>query len=176
MSEPQMSDEAVQRATGKGWQEWFQLLDGWGGVQKTHKEIADHVYESFQVDGWWAQAVAVGYERARGLRATHQKADGFVAGVSRTFPASVKQLYAAWTEPAKSKWLPEQPEFTTVRPDISLRGKVQDNGRLSVNFYPKTPGKAQCTIQIEKLADEAAVVRTKERWKKAFDQLAEQLG
>ena len=40
VAEPGMSDEAVQRGTGKTWDEWLVLLDGWGAAERTHPEIA----------------------------------------------------------------------------------------------------------------------------------------
>src|SRR5690606_31486844 len=44
-------------------------------------------------DGWWAQAVTVGYERIRGLRAKHQMADGtFTAARSRTLSVDGAEL------------------------------------------------------------------------------------
>ena len=35
-----MSDEAIRRRTGRGWEEWFDLLDEWGAAERPHKEIA----------------------------------------------------------------------------------------------------------------------------------------
>ena len=29
-----MSDEAIRRRTGRGWEEWFDLLDEWGGTER----------------------------------------------------------------------------------------------------------------------------------------------
>src|SRR5687768_11383640 len=38
-----MSDEAIHRRTGRGWEEWFDLLDNGGALQRSHKEIATWV-------------------------------------------------------------------------------------------------------------------------------------
>src|SRR5918997_3056187 len=90
VAEPGVSDAAVQRATGKSWDEWFALLDAWQGTTHSHTEIARHVHETFGIDGWWAQSVTVGYERARGMRALHERPDGFSMNASKTFPVPVE--------------------------------------------------------------------------------------
>ena len=54
------------KGTGKGWDDWFRVLDGWDATSRSHTEIARYVNGEHGVDGWWAQSVTVGYERARG--------------------------------------------------------------------------------------------------------------
>lgn len=63
-----ISDEAVQEATGKSWQQWFVLLDGWGARRKGHSESARHLRQTYKTGSWWAQAVTIRYEYERGLR------------------------------------------------------------------------------------------------------------
>ena len=65
MAGASMSEEAIRRRTGRGWEEWFDLLDAWGAADRTHTEIARWVAEEHAIDGWNAQAVTVSYERAR---------------------------------------------------------------------------------------------------------------
>ena len=31
------SDEAIRERTGRGWEEWFHLLDGWGAAVRSHR-------------------------------------------------------------------------------------------------------------------------------------------
>jgi hypothetical protein len=73
------SDEAIRARTGRGWQEWFDLLDGWGAPERSHREIARWVAEQQGIAplAWNAQAVASSYERARGLRAVGEHPEGF---------------------------------------------------------------------------------------------------
>jgi hypothetical protein len=54
------SDEVVRANTGRTWDEWFALLDAWGGAQRPHPEIARWLVEEHGVGGWWAQGVTVG--------------------------------------------------------------------------------------------------------------------
>src|SRR6266511_3058285 len=85
------SDEAIRRRTGRGWEEWFDLLDAWGAAERPHREIARWVAEQQGVEplAWGAQAVAVSYERARGLRAVGEHSDGFAVTASKTVAVRV---------------------------------------------------------------------------------------
>ena len=84
VSEPETGGEAVRSATGRGWDEWCDEIDRWPGRDGGHAAIAGHVAEQ-GVDGWWAQTVALGYERITGRRLPHQQPDGtFTANKTRT--------------------------------------------------------------------------------------------
>jgi hypothetical protein len=175
VAEPGVSDAAVQRATGKSWDEWFTLLDAWHGTTHNHTEIARHVYETYGIDGWWAQNVTVGYERARGMRALHERPDGFSGNASKTFPVSVERLFAAFVEPdERERWL-EGIELRnrTSQPNKSARFDVlPEDGRLAVTFVAKGPDKAAAQLQQERLTDAEEVARWKAIWKEQLDRLA----
>jgi hypothetical protein len=92
VTDPGVSEEAIRKATGRGWDEWLRDLDAWDAAERSHTEIARHVSETYSISGWWAQSVTVGYERARGMRAVHQTSRGFEVSVSKTLalpPADV---------------------------------------------------------------------------------------
>ena len=62
-----MSDEAIRERTGRGWEEWFDLLDDWGAAERRTREIARWVVEEQGAStAGSSQAVTVSYERARG--------------------------------------------------------------------------------------------------------------
>jgi hypothetical protein len=93
VADPGQTEEAVRTATGRGWDEWCRLIDVDPGREAGHTAIAAHLTGRHGVDAWWAQAVTVGYERIRGLRAKHQMADGtFTAARSRTLPVDGADL------------------------------------------------------------------------------------
>ena len=175
VAEPGVSDAAVQRATGKSWDEWFALLDAWQGTTHNHTDIARHVYETYGIDGWWAQNVTVGYERARGMRALHERPDGFSRNASKTFPVPVERLFAAFVEQdERERWL-EGIELRnrTSQPNKSARFDVlPEDGRLAVTFVAKGPGKSAAQLQQERLADAEEVARWKALWKEQLARLA----
>lgn len=82
-----VSDDAVRRATGKGHDEWFAILDAWGATERSHPEIARWLKDVHEIPPWWTQNLTVDYERARGMRSRHQMADGFSIRVIRTIAA-----------------------------------------------------------------------------------------
>ena len=94
-AEPDMSDDSLREATGRGWNEWCDVVDAWPGHTGGHTAIASYVRDELGVDGWWAQTVTVGYERITGLRLPYQQPDGtFSAGKSRTVAATATDLKA----------------------------------------------------------------------------------
>ena len=103
-----ISDEAVCRATGRGWDDWLALLDGLGAGAMDHKQIVALIAGPGEVSsGWWQQSVAVGYERARGMRVVGQTSDaGFQVGVQKTLPVSPGEAWRLITEePGRHIWL-----------------------------------------------------------------------
>src|ERR1051326_7327018 len=106
---PAVSDDAVRKATGKSWQEWFRLLDQHDAKKLAHRDIAKLVNAKYLDSQWWSQMVTICYERARGLREVHQTADGFVAHVNKTFNVSLDKLFDAWKDlDSRTNWLAEK--------------------------------------------------------------------
>jgi len=68
MTQPTISDAAVQSKTGRVWSEWFAQLDKEGAARLAHREIAAALRDRHGLSGWWSQMVTVAYEQARGLR------------------------------------------------------------------------------------------------------------
>lgn len=170
-----ISSEAVLKATGKDREAWFTILDAWGAAQHTHAEIAEYLHKDQDVSPWWCQMVTVEYERARGLRAAHQKSDGFAVSVSKVLPYPVEQVFAAWQDKQRKKWLPETITVTTQTANKTIRGKLLDDTRVSLGFYPKKE-KVQVALQQEKLKSAAAVEKQRAFWKNAFERLQKYLG
>jgi hypothetical protein len=178
VAEPGMSEEAVQRATGRTWDEWLATLEPWGAANRSHTEIARHVAEDYGIGGWWAQSVTVGYERMRGKRAVHQVTGGFSVNVSKTFPVSVNRLFEAFVdETQRDRWL----EYGTLRLRTAQEGRsarfdVGDGRtRLEAIFTGKGPEKASVALQVSKLisADEVEAMRA--AWRARLSHLAEVL-
>jgi hypothetical protein len=93
VSQPEVNDESIRKATDRGWDEWCDLIDAWPGNRDGHTAIAKFIHEELGLGGWWGQGVAVGYERITGLRLPHQMADGtFTASKSRTVDIDVEAL------------------------------------------------------------------------------------
>lgn len=170
-----MSDEAVTRATGKGWPEWARVLDAADASLWDHTTIARWLNENFdEVSPWWAQGVTVAYERFRGLREIGQRREGgFDVNRSRTLDVPVRIAWqAVHSDEERDVWLPDLPlEITTANPDRSIRARLDDGTRLDVYFTAK--GDDRCSIQMQhrKLADREQADAMRAFWGERLDAL-----
>jgi len=173
-----MSDAAIRRRTGRGWEEWFDLLDDAGAIDRPHREIARWLADEQGVAGWDAQAVTVGYERARGLRAVGENAEGFTVTAAKTVAVPVDALYDAFVDDAlRERWLPGASlrERTATRPR-SVRFDWEDGRtRLVAGFESKGEAKSSVGLSHERLADAAEADRMKAFWRERVAVLKEVL-
>ena len=172
-----MSDEIIKLRTGCTWEKWVYVLDKWGAAERTHTAIATHVHEKYKIDGWWSQAVTVGYERIRGLRARGQRRDGkWDASKSKTIAVPIDELFAAWESPKmRARWLPGVK--LTVRkatPNKSMRITWPDGSIVELWFQAKGE-KSVVGVQHNKLASKADADERKKFWAERLNALAELL-
>ena len=162
-----MSDAAVEKATGCTWERWVRTLDAADAASKPHREIAEYVHEKFDVSGWWAQTVTVGYERIRGLREISQRRDGsYEANKSRTVPVGIEELYRAFSDArTRARWLPDvELTIRKATPEKSMRITWPDGSPVEIYFTSKGEAKSQVAIQHRKLSSKTEVARVKEYW------------
>ncbi len=162
-----MSDEAVRKATGCTWERWVYGLDRKNAASLPHREIAQLVHDEYEISGWWAQTVTVGYERIKGLREIGQRRDGsYEANKSKTFPVPVGRLYRAFSvSRARKRWLPGV-ELTVRKatPEKSMRITWQDGSSVDLYFATKGEAKSSVAIQHRKLPRQDEVAKMKEFW------------
>jgi hypothetical protein len=173
-----MSEDAIRRRTTRGWEEWFDLLDDWGAVERPHKEIARWVADEHGIDGWGAQAVTVNYERARGLRAVGEHADGFTITASKTVGVPVDRLYRAFLDQSvRKRWLPEGRlrKRTTLKPKSARFDWGDGETRVSVFFTAKSEEKSAVALQHERLQGAQEAERMKAFWRDRVGVLKEVL-
>lgn len=176
-----ISSEAVERATGKSWDQWLKLLDKDKAADLPHKEIALHVRAKYGVGDWWCQMVTVGYEQARGLRVKHQTATGYIANLSKTLPVTMAAAFKAVND-AKQRalWLKDPVTVTKATPNKTVRMVMKDGSRVVVGLWDKSgkSGEAKTAVvfQHEKLKDVGAVEKSKKYWSGAVARLAGVLG
>ena len=173
-----VSEDAILAGTGRRWADWFSLLDAWGGKQRRHPEIARWLREQHGVDGWWAQSVTVGYERARGLRAKGQMATGFTITVNRTVNVPGDRARLAFTDAVeRRRWLPG----VTIRQRptkaaTSARFDWPDPPSIVVAYFTaKDDGRVMVSVGHERLPDAAAADRMKTYWRERLVKLKEHL-
>jgi hypothetical protein len=162
-----MSDASIKAATGCTWQRWVGALDYVNAYEWPHREIAEYVQKEFNVRDWWTQAVVVGYERIKGIRAIGQRRDGtFEATKSKVFAVPLTRLYRAWADPrTRRQWLPD----VKLAVKSATRGKTMritwpDRTPLEVYFIAKGRNKAQVALAHRKLPSKAAATEMKAFW------------
>ena len=178
---PGMSDEAVKKATGKTWPEWFAVIDKAGGKEMSHKEIVAYVHAEHGVGPWWQQSVAVGYERARKGRQKGQVGESFQVSATKTVNAPIARLYAAWADEAqRTGWLGNRKlEIRRATPRKSMRitwgaGKTATN--VDVGFYVKGRAKSQVALEHNKLSSATEAEKMKAFWQKMLEKMKSVLG
>lgn len=150
---PEMSDPAIQSGTGRGWDEWCDLIDRFPGHSDGHTAIARYVREDLGVDAWWAQGVTVGYERITGLRLPHQMADGtFTANKSKTVTVDVDELRRLLLDDdGRAHLFPSVPTELRSRPTAKALRMAVGPGSATVSIDDRGHGRAKITIQHERL-------------------------
>jgi hypothetical protein len=165
------SDDVLAAKTGRAWPEWVRELDAVGAASMPHGEIAARVAERID-SGWWAQTVAVGYERIRGLREVGQRRDGtYEIGKSRTFRVPTSQLYRAFVDPdVRRRWLDV---------DLVIRKASEryihitwpDGTWVSGGFDAKADDRSVIAVQHSRLPSREAGEDLKRFWTERLDDL-----
>ena len=169
-----MSNAAIVKNTGRSWSEWVDVLDAARATEKPHGQIARYV-SSLGTPDWWTQAVAVGYERIRGLREKGQRRDGaYEANKSRTFAVDVDTLFDAFANArTRNRWLTGvKPTIRTAKKPKTMRIGLDDGTLVVVGFYPKGEQKSQVAIQHQKISSKAEAEKLKTFWGERFEALA----
>lgn len=176
--EPPVSDDAARNATGRSWDEWFAILDSWGAVTRSHRDIARWLQDEHRVVGWWAQSVTVAYEQARGLRAPGQRPNGWSVTASKTVGVPVERLFEAFVdESIREEWLPgaEMSVRTATAPKSARFDWEDGSTRIVAGFTDKGPEKSQVRMEHERLPDADTAEEMKAWWRQRVSALKELL-
>lgn len=173
VSEPEAADAAVREATGRGWEQWCDLIDAWPGNDGDHTKIAAHLRDELGVDPWWSQSVTGGYERITGLRLPGQMPDGtFTANKSKTIALDADWLRSALLDddsrqdlfPGVTTTLRSKPSAKSLRVEIGP-------GVAGFGLDAQGDGKTKVTIQHAKLPTVDAIEEWKFYWSDWLDAL-----
>jgi hypothetical protein len=170
------SDEKIRQRTGRGWEEWFAMLDEWGAAERSHREMARWLAEQQRAHPLArnVQAIVSSYELTRGLRVVGEKDDGFAITASKTVAVPVERLYdAVVEEPLREGWLPdgELSQRTGSRPKSARFDWGADQTRVSVTFLAKGEAKSTIALEHRRLADAAEAERMKAYWRQRLEAL-----
>ncbi|HEY4825305.1 MAG TPA: hypothetical protein VIH85_00995 [Solirubrobacteraceae bacterium] len=164
------SDENIRRRTGRGWEDWFAILDEWGAADRSHREIARWLAEQQGAVplAWNVQAVVGGYELTRGLREAGEKEDGFAVTASRTVAVPVERLFDAFADQSvRHRWLSGAAlsERTATRPKSARFDWGDGTTRVNVTFLAREGAKSTVALEHRRLPDAAEATRLKAYWR-----------
>ena len=170
------TDEKIRERTGRGWEEWFALLDDWGAGGRSHREIARWLAEQMGIHplAWNAQAITASYELTRGLREAGEKDDGFAITASKTVAVPVERLYeAVISESARAAWLPDARlrERTATRPKSARFDWAEGPTRVHMTFLARGEAKSTVAVEHRRLADAGEADRMKSYWRERLSVL-----
>jgi hypothetical protein len=173
-------DATIRERTGRGWEEWFDLLDEAGGADMSHREMARWLAEREGEDAlaWNVQAVVASYERARKGRQVGEHDDGFTVTASKTVAVPIERLYAAFVDAdERARWLPgtELRERTTIEPRSARFDWGDGPSRIHVSLTAKGDAKTTAALTHERLPDSAEAERMKVFWRERVAGLKEVL-
>jgi hypothetical protein len=172
MERGRVKDEAVKKATGKTWNEWFTILDKAGARKEDHSAIAGYLSSNHIKNGWWAQMVTVEYEREHGMRKLLQRTDGsYSVTAHRTVDMPVSKLFSKWQRIVREDATLQRKKITptTVRANKTIRYTIRYKGsdeRVIVAFAAKDPASSRIGIDHERLASKSMVETSRAFWKK----------
>jgi len=174
------SDEKIRERTGRGWEEWFGMLDEWGAAGRSHRETARWLAEQQGLHplAWNVQAVASSYERARGLREPGEKNDGFAITASKTVGVPVERLYDAFVDDSlRTDWLPDGQlsARTATKPRSARFDWGEGQTRVNVTFLAKGENKSTIALEHRRMASADEAKRMKNYWRTSFAALKGEL-
>jgi uncharacterized protein YndB with AHSA1/START domain len=105
-SEHPMTDAGATAATGKPFEVWYSVLDASGGTAAGRRAITERLMKEHGLAPWWAQTLAVEYERARGVHEKDGRPKGYAICVTKTVAAPPEKVFDAFGDPAVMReWL-----------------------------------------------------------------------
>ncbi len=166
VSQPEMSDAAVRTATGRGWDEWCDLIDAWPDHTGEHAATASLLEDQYGLEGWWAQSVTVGYERITGRRQRHERPDGtFTASKSRTVTVDAEALRELLLDDGgRADLFPGLATELRSRPTSKNVRIAMGSGSAEVSLEPTGDGRVKVTVQHDRLPSADDVDRWKRYW------------
>lgn len=175
VSQPEHTDEVIGTNTGRGWDQWRELIDAWPGHDGGHREVAAWLQREHDVDGWWAQAVTVGWERITGRRLPAQMADGtFTASKSATIATDRDALREMLLDAAgRADLFPGLETELRSRPTSKNVRIGLEQGVAEINLAPKDDGRVTVTVAHAKLTSPRDVEQWKAFWSDWLEALDE---
>lgn len=170
--------DGVEDATGRTWDEWRTVLDGWGAGSMSHPQIARRLQDDEGIAHWWAQTLTVAYEQHIGRRVPGQASDGtFRVSASRTVAGDLDDVFARWLKVVSDLDHRTDAEISREQATSAKetyrywRVGFADGSRVSLSASQAGPGKVAIGLGHERLPDPADADRWRPFWRSLLAEL-----
>ena len=179
-----VSEARCIEKTGHGFDYWFAILDRFKAPAAGHTAAARHLRNEHGVSAWYAQAITVSYERARGIRTVNQLCSGrFQVSASRVLPVSTEVATAALGHAKQRRlWLASiESEVAQALAGALASGRIKRGtkantfrfrsafGVTDARITPKADGRSTVQVSTTELADQAATEAVRAGWREVLD-------
>lgn len=191
-----VSSASVEKATGRTWDEWIEILDKRGATMLTHKEIVAFLTKRYRLNKWWQQQVSTGYEIHIGRKLPGRNAKGLYSmTATKTFPINQKAMWELLTSPEGTRlwlkpmsemvYLPKSPyeveggifgEVRTLKAPMRMRLTWQDSDWekptvLQIYVIPRPGEKCLLALQQDGLTTAQLKEQMRGHWHDAMNAL-----
>jgi hypothetical protein len=164
--------DGVEDATGRSWDGWRSVLDGWDAAAMTHAQIARRLQDDEDVAHWWAQTLTVAYEQHIGRRVPGQASDGtFQVSTSRIVDGDLDDVFARWLQVVDD--LDDRTDIAIAREPATTSNETYrywrvgfaDGSRVSFGASQAKPGKVKLGLGHQRLPAAEDIERWRPFWK-----------
>lgn len=166
---------AIERASGRPWDEWLKIFAARDAKNLGHPEIARIARAAMPAalknPDWWAQGTTIAYEQHVGLRVPGQSSTGtFRVSASRTLVMDRDDAIDAWVSAHGASI--EHLGHASGKPRQSRTGKrsfwrfnLDGAGRVEIAATPKGDDRVIVSVSHEGLPDEECIEQWRAHWK-----------
>lgn len=174
-AQPEVPDASVRDTTGRGWDEWCDLIEADPVAADGHAAVARYLAAEHGLDGWWSQAVTIGWERITGRRVPGQQTDGtFAANKSRTMDGDADALRAMLVDDeARGDLFPGEATELRSKPATKVLRVAMTDGAALFTVEAKDGDRMRVAIQHTGLASLDARDAWADYWTAWLDTLAD---
>ena len=96
-----LTDAEMRERSGRTWDEWFAIMDDFGGPAKGRRALGLLLYDTHGVkDPWLSSTLLVEYEAARGVLEKDGRPKGYMICSTKTVAAPPAEAFRAWSDAA----------------------------------------------------------------------------
>lgn len=172
---------ALERATGRGWEEWLAHFAAHDAASLPHPEIAriarGFMPAELQNPDWWAQGAAIAFEQHAGLRVPGQSSTGaFRVSASRIVTMDRDTAIEAWVAGpgAVSEHLGHagsEPRRSRTDKRTFWRIDLEGAGRVELAAAEKDAARSQLALQHTGLDSAEQIGTWRAHWKQLLARL-----